>query len=169
MNTVPVLNLWVLIKYSSFRSQFLFRLFLLFFGCYILKWNQTNSAMPCLIHASPDFLILHLSRTFCFSHSILLNGNIYTSWSRSMKIALSIKNKLGFVDGSIWSLQSPMRICSILRIGLIISLFFLFWIWFLRKSHGVFFIANLQWKFGKTLRKGSNRTMDQGFSNSIVN
>ena len=33
--------------------------------------------------------------------SQLLNGDNYTSWSRSMKIALSVKNKLGFVDGTI--------------------------------------------------------------------
>ena len=31
--------------------------------------------------------------------SQLLNGDNYSSWSRSMSIALSVKNKLGFVDG----------------------------------------------------------------------
>ncbi|XP_075518245.1 uncharacterized protein LOC142552365 isoform X2 [Primulina tabacum] len=30
-----------------------------------------------------------------------LTGENYTSWSRAMKIALSVKNKLGFIDGSI--------------------------------------------------------------------
>ena len=33
--------------------------------------------------------------------SQLLNGDNYSSWSRSMSIALSVKNKLGFVDGTI--------------------------------------------------------------------
>ena len=33
--------------------------------------------------------------------SQLLNGDNYASWNRSMLIALSVKNKLGFVDGSI--------------------------------------------------------------------
>ena len=33
--------------------------------------------------------------------SQLLNGDNYVSWNRSMLIALSVKNKLGFVDGSI--------------------------------------------------------------------
>ena len=33
--------------------------------------------------------------------SQLLTGDDYVSWSRSMKIALSVKNKLGFIDGTI--------------------------------------------------------------------
>ena len=33
--------------------------------------------------------------------SQLLNGDNYASWNRSMLIALSVKNKIGFVDGSI--------------------------------------------------------------------
>ena len=31
----------------------------------------------------------------------LLNGDNYALWSRAMLIALSVKNKLGFIDGSI--------------------------------------------------------------------
>ena len=31
----------------------------------------------------------------------LLEGDNYGQWSRSMKIALSAKNKLGFIDGTI--------------------------------------------------------------------
>ncbi|CAL2268651.1 unnamed protein product [Prunus armeniaca] len=30
-----------------------------------------------------------------------LNGDNYNTWSRSMKISLSAKNKIGFIDGSI--------------------------------------------------------------------
>ncbi|XP_070667434.1 uncharacterized protein [Malus domestica] len=33
--------------------------------------------------------------------STLLTGNNYSTWSRSMCIALSAKNKFGFVDGSV--------------------------------------------------------------------
>ena len=33
--------------------------------------------------------------------SQLLNGDNYSSWNRTMIIALSAKNKLGFVDGSV--------------------------------------------------------------------
>lgn len=34
-----------------------------------------------------------------------LTGENYASWSRAMKIALSVKNKLAFIDGSIAKLQ----------------------------------------------------------------
>ena len=33
--------------------------------------------------------------------STLFTGNNYSTWSRSMRIALSTKNKFGFVDGSL--------------------------------------------------------------------
>ena len=33
--------------------------------------------------------------------SQVLTGDNYTSWSRAMMIALSVKNKLGFINGSL--------------------------------------------------------------------
>lgn len=38
--------------------------------------------------------------------SQVLTGDNYVSWSRSMRIALDIKNKLGFIDGSIQKPES---------------------------------------------------------------
>jgi len=47
------------------------------------------------------FYIHHSDSPGIILVSQLLNGDNYVSWSRSMKIALSVKNKLGFIDGSI--------------------------------------------------------------------
>ncbi|XP_075499955.1 uncharacterized protein LOC142538526 [Primulina tabacum] len=48
---------------------------------------------PYFLHHSdnPDLVLVSQS----------LTGDNYSSWSRSMKIALSVKNKFGFVDGTI--------------------------------------------------------------------
>lgn len=53
--------------------------------------NDTSS--PFFIHHSdhPGMVIV----------SKLLNGDNYGTWCRSIKISLSAKNKLGFVDGSV--------------------------------------------------------------------
>ena len=48
---------------------------------------------PFLLHASDHPGIRLVTKQ--------LNGDNYATWSRSMSIALSAKNKTGFVDGSI--------------------------------------------------------------------
>lgn len=49
---------------------------------------------------SPYYLH-HTDNTGLVLVNQLLTEENYTSWSHSMKIALSVKNKLGFIDGSI--------------------------------------------------------------------
>ena len=51
-------------------------------------------------HGSPYFLHYSDSPGLILVSQLLTEEN-YASWSRSMSIALSVKNKLGFVDGSI--------------------------------------------------------------------
>lgn len=43
----------------------------------------------------------HSNNTGLVLVSHLLTGDNYTSWSRAMKIALIVKNKLGFIDGKL--------------------------------------------------------------------
>ncbi|XP_022142327.1 uncharacterized protein LOC111012468 [Momordica charantia] len=50
---------------------------------------------------SNPYYLHHSDNTSLVLVSDLLNENNYTSWSRSMIIALTVKNKIGFVDGSI--------------------------------------------------------------------
>lgn len=52
-----------------------------------------NSKSPYFLHHSDTTNLVLVSE--------LLTDENYVSWSRSMILALSIKNKLGFVDGSI--------------------------------------------------------------------
>ncbi|XP_068309809.1 uncharacterized protein [Pyrus communis] len=54
---------------------------------------SNDPSSPFYIHYS-DNPGMHLVST-------LLTGNNYSTWSRSMRIALSAKNKFGFVDGSV--------------------------------------------------------------------
>ncbi|KAJ4717700.1 Retrovirus-related Pol polyprotein from transposon TNT 1-94 [Melia azedarach] len=63
-----------------------------------IRSSMNNSAIedcssPYFLHYSDNPGLVLVSQP--------LTGDNYTSWSRSMVIALSVKNKLGFVDGSI--------------------------------------------------------------------
>ena len=51
--------------------------------------------------SSSPFFLHHSDSPGLVLVSQLLNGDNYASWSRAMLIALSVKNKLGFIDGSI--------------------------------------------------------------------
>ncbi|KAM2653590.1 hypothetical protein EV2_025211 [Malus domestica] len=50
---------------------------------------------------SSPFYIHHSNNPGMHLVSTLLTGNNYSTWSRSMRIALNAKNKFGFVDGSV--------------------------------------------------------------------
>ncbi|KAM1354450.1 hypothetical protein PS2_028584 [Malus domestica] len=52
-------------------------------------------------HVSDPLILHHSDSPSLVLVSQLLDGHNYGQWSRSMRIALSAKNKLGFVDGSI--------------------------------------------------------------------
>ncbi|KAM1299025.1 hypothetical protein ACFX2F_025764 [Malus domestica] len=50
---------------------------------------------------SSPFYVHHFDNPGMHLVSTLLTGNNYSTWSHSMCIALSAKNKFGFVDGSV--------------------------------------------------------------------
>jgi len=63
---------------------------------------QTPSVHNCLYILPSENLANYLV-------SPLLDGNDYHSWSRSMKITLSVKNKLEFVDGTMPELRRMIK------------------------------------------------------------
>ena len=64
----------------------------------------TNPQSPMGDPRSPYFLH-HLDGPGLVLISQPLTGENYASWSRSMVIPLSVKNKLGFIDGSVKKLE----------------------------------------------------------------
>ncbi|KAJ9538691.1 hypothetical protein OSB04_031424 [Centaurea solstitialis] len=62
--------------------------------------NQTNVVSTASSDTDPFFLH-HSDNTGLVLVSQPLNSENYLSWSRSMIIALSVKNKIGFIDGSL--------------------------------------------------------------------
>uniref|UniRef100_A0A2N9FND0 Retrotransposon Copia-like N-terminal domain-containing protein n=1 Tax=Fagus sylvatica TaxID=28930 RepID=A0A2N9FND0_FAGSY len=61
---------------------------------------------PYYLHASDNSSLILVTEP--------LTGDNFHSWFRSMNMALTIKNKLGFVDGSIRELEDGFR-CSLIR------------------------------------------------------
>ena len=57
------------------------------------SFNSNDALNPFFIHHSDHPGMVLVSKP--------LNGDNYATWSRSMRISLSAKNKLGFVDGSV--------------------------------------------------------------------
>ena len=55
--------------------------------------TMNDPESPFFLHHSDNPGLILVSRP--------LTGDNYNSWSRAMLIALSVKNKLGFIDGSI--------------------------------------------------------------------
>ena len=94
---------------SPFSSLFLPRHFRIYF-CEILpliSWNQLHlvhlvSLIYCLNMESPQLMtspyIFHYSNSL---RLLLVSQKNYASWSHAMVIALSMKNMIGFIDGSI--------------------------------------------------------------------
>ncbi|KAJ9555731.1 hypothetical protein OSB04_010345 [Centaurea solstitialis] len=62
--------------------------------------NQTNVVSTASSDTDPFFLH-HSDNTGLVLVSQPLNSENYSSWSRSMITALSVKNKIGFIDGSL--------------------------------------------------------------------
>lgn len=62
--------------------------------------NSNSSSSPIGDRMSPYYMY-HLDNPGCILVSQSLIGENYPSWCRSMLIALSVKNKVGFVDGSL--------------------------------------------------------------------
>lgn len=62
---------------------------------------RSSSPRSATNEPSSPFFLHHLDGPGLILVSQQLTGEKYTSWSRAMIIALSVKNKLGFIDGSI--------------------------------------------------------------------
>ena len=68
--------------------------------------SSSNSSVPAngrsaIDDSSSPFFLHHLDSPRLVLVSQPLTGDNYASWSRAMLIALSVKNKLGFLDGTI--------------------------------------------------------------------
>ncbi|KAL5760938.1 hypothetical protein ACOSQ2_019776 [Xanthoceras sorbifolium] len=64
--------------------------------------DRTNSAVrSAMFEPSNPFYLHHSDNPGLVLVSQQLTGDNYASWSRAMLIALSVKNKLGFIDGSL--------------------------------------------------------------------
>ncbi|KAI5332290.1 hypothetical protein L3X38_022419 [Prunus dulcis] len=63
--------------------------------------DQESAASGSKNDASDPFFIHHSDHPGMVLVSKILNGNNYATWCRSMRISLSAKNKLGFVNGTI--------------------------------------------------------------------
>ncbi|KAL5754433.1 hypothetical protein ACOSP7_022653 [Xanthoceras sorbifolium] len=66
-----------------------------------LNGDRVNSSRSAIQEPSNPFYLHHSDSPGLVLVSQRLTGENYASWSRAMLIALSVKNKLGFVDGSI--------------------------------------------------------------------
>ena len=64
-----------------------------------IETNNTNTSDPSVDPASPYFL--HASDASFILISTPFSGNNFNDWKRAVTIALSAKNKLGFIDGTI--------------------------------------------------------------------
>lgn len=68
--------------------------------------NSSSITQSVLENHANLYYLHHYDNTSLVIVFDLLTENNYTSWSRSMIIALIVKNKMGFVDGS---LSQPLR------------------------------------------------------------
>lgn len=62
--------------------------------------SSTHSIAPIDDRTHPYYLHHSHSSGFVLVTQVLIGDN-YNSWSQAMQIALSVKNKIGFIDGSL--------------------------------------------------------------------
>lgn len=63
--------------------------------------TRSSSGKSIIDDPSSPYFLHHSDGSGLVLVSQSLNGDNYASWKRAMVIALSVKNKLGFIDGSI--------------------------------------------------------------------
>ncbi|KAK0596652.1 hypothetical protein LWI29_017766 [Acer saccharum] len=63
--------------------------------------NSRSNSRSSIADPSSPYFLHHSDGPGVVLVSQLLTGDNYASWSLAMLIGLSVKNKLGFVDGSI--------------------------------------------------------------------
>ena len=97
-----------------------------------------------------------------------LTGDNYSSWSRAMIIALSVKNKIGFIDGSI--MKPEGNDLNLLNFWVKNNHMVISWILnSVSKEISASIISqNLLMRFGLISRIASNRVMDRESSSFIV-
>lgn len=61
----------------------------------------TKKSYENLIEFSDPYIIHHSDHTGLVLVPKTLDGNNYGQWSRAMRMGLSAKNKIGFIDGTI--------------------------------------------------------------------
>ena len=88
---------WFILK--NFRSSPTFLQFLLSIS--METPGSENSSPFAIDNPSNPYFLHHSDSPGLVLVSQPLIGDNYASWSRAMLIALSVKNKLGFIDGSI--------------------------------------------------------------------
>ena len=77
------------------------------------NFSSTSSRLNSAIDdGSSPFFLHHSDSPGLSLVSQSLTGDNYASWSQSMMIALSIKNKLGFIDGTIQRLSGDVSLLN---------------------------------------------------------
>lgn len=74
---------------------------LLFFSFWMASSSFATHFLTLTDDSSSPYFLHHGDNPSIILVSQLLDGDNYNSWSRSMKIALWAKNKLGFVNGTL--------------------------------------------------------------------
>lgn len=102
INMVSVVNiflLWFLLWFSSCSSTNSF--WSLCMSTFNLEQSSSSNGKSTIEDPLRSFFIHHADNTGLILVFQPLSGENYASWSRALKISLSAKSKLGFVDGSI--------------------------------------------------------------------
>lgn len=122
----------------------------------INRSTSNDSSNPFFLHHSDNPGLILVSQH--------LTGDNYPSWSRAMTIALSVKNKLGFINGSLLKPDgNDLNLLNSFRnSNMVIS-------WILNSvskeiSASIVFSPILPMKFGMISRIDFNKVMGQGFS-----
>ena len=66
-----------------------------------LENSRSSISKSAIDEPSSPYFLHHSDGPGLILVSQVLTGDNYASWNRAMLIALSVKNKIGFIDGSI--------------------------------------------------------------------
>ena len=130
--------------------------------------SRSSISKSAIDEPSSPYFLHHSDGPGLILVSQVLTGDNYASWNRAMLIALSVKNKIGFIDGSITKPEgNDMNLLNswIRNNNVVIS-------WILNSiskeiSASIIFILHV--KFGLTLKINFNKGMGLEFSNYVEN
>lgn len=113
--------------------------------------SMTSASQTITIDENYPFFLHHGENPGAILVSQPLVSEIYPAWAKSMQRALSAKNKLGFIDGTLTltptMMKSPLLVQAWTRCNnMVVS-----WILnsFLQISLQVWFIGTQLWRFGR--------------------